>query len=216
MMMWYTKTLVDRDLIFQETSQWFWISSPFVLLTFRMTASSKNTTCVPVSWFFSTLSFFSPHRKTLQLNWTGATQSPLFPQADFPGNYFYFSFSQESAYKIQWIPFLFMFFMISGHFPKMQHFFFYHVKYLSAVLQASKHSYACTHTLACKNCMQCAHMHHCPHMHTWTQHCFLEVELLLQRVCLRGSCGVFRSGHTSHTGAGLGWPGGQSAIEGEG
>lgn len=39
---------------------------------------------------------------------------------------------------------------------------------------------------------------------------------VLPRVCLRGSCRVFRSGRTSHTGAGLGWPGGQSAIEGEG
>lgn len=32
--------------------------------------------------------YLSPHRKTLQLNWTGATESPLFPQADFSGNYF--------------------------------------------------------------------------------------------------------------------------------
>lgn len=29
--------------------------------------------------------------------------------------------------------------------------------------------------------------------------------VVLLRVCLRGSCGAFRSGHTSHTGAGLAW-----------
>lgn len=29
----------------------------------------------------------SPHRKALQLHWTGTKKSPLFPQADFSGNY---------------------------------------------------------------------------------------------------------------------------------
>lgn len=34
---------------------------------------------------------------------------------------------------------------------------------------------------------------------------FCWVRVVLLRVCLRGSCGVFRSGHTSHSGAGLAW-----------
>lgn len=39
--------------------------------------------------FFPLTPDFFPYRKTLQLNGTGAAESPLFPQADFSGNYLF-------------------------------------------------------------------------------------------------------------------------------
>lgn len=58
--------------------------SESVVFTFCRTTSEKTCDCQLI--FFSIL-LFSPHRKTLQLNWKGAEEGPLFPQADFSGNY---------------------------------------------------------------------------------------------------------------------------------
>lgn len=78
---WYAKTLVERNFSVQVRPRCFSHTS-YSLFICQQHRRYHMCDC-----FFSTF-LFSPHRKTLQLNRTGATKSPLFPQADFSGNYF--------------------------------------------------------------------------------------------------------------------------------
>lgn len=54
------------------------------LLSLCISTSFKDATCLTV--FFHFPFFFSLNRKTLQLDWTGASESLILPQADFSGN----------------------------------------------------------------------------------------------------------------------------------
>ncbi len=85
---WFSKTLVDRHFVFQEKPRWFRISCPFILITFCLTKIIDRYHMCDCQLIFPLSPFLSPQRKTLQLNRTGATESPVFPQADFSGNYF--------------------------------------------------------------------------------------------------------------------------------
>lgn len=132
--------------------------------------------------------FLSPHRKTLQLNWTGATESPVFPQADFSGNYVsLLAFAGPSRIclflKLQLtrsseFRYASYFSWSHRHFPKMQHLSACEVSsvMLWVFLNVPMH----VHTLTCKNYCTCS-VHTCitahMHTHTRTQHCFLEAEL---------------------------------------
>lgn len=106
--------------------------------------------------------FLSPHRKALQLNWTGTAESTLFPQANFPG----MRFSPLTAARLLKKP--------------------AEEVATNVVLQLVRgaSASACTLVLGC-------------------QHCFAEA----CSSCLRGSCVVFKSGHTSRTHAHWGWAG---------
>lgn len=128
------------------------------------------------------LSFFlSLNRKTLQLDWTGASESLIFPQADFSGNCLSLLIFCQTLKSQLTRPTDFpctSFFMISlqGLYVSM----FYVCSHNSKTV----HTYTHTHLDAA--------------LFSWSR-------VLLRRVCLRGSCSVFRSSHTSHNGAGLAW-----------
>lgn len=132
-----------------------------------------------VSWYFHSFPFLSPRRKTLQLNWTGATESPLFPQADFSGNHICLLafagsliniFLKSPAHKIQWIPLLTFFFSLS--LSKSAAF----VSMWSISCNApGLWMFLCTHIYMQQLYEVCTHAS--VHTHTWTQHCFLEAEL---------------------------------------
>lgn len=130
-------------------------------------------------------SFPSPHRKTLQLNWTGATESPLFPQAGFSGNYFSLLCFAGSL-------------RISSRDPVTSPTFdvFSWSQHMTSAMLQGLNVPMCVLTLT----LACTHAH--SHLDAAL---FSRGGVVLLRVCLRGSCGAFRSGHTSHTGAGLAW-----------
>lgn len=141
---------------------------------------------IPHVWLsFFHSPFLSPHRKTLQLNWTGATESPLFPQADFSGNYF------------SLLPFAGPL-RISSRDPVTSPIFyaFSRSQHVTNAMFQGLNVPMCVLTLT----LACTHAR--SHLDAAL---FSRGGVVLLRVCLRGSCGAFRSGHTSHTGAGLAW-----------
>lgn len=129
---------------------------------------------MPQVWqSFSTFLFFSLNRKTLQLDWTGASESLIFPQADFSGNCLSLLIFCQTLKTWTWLLFSWSGCRVYTSLCSM------------CVLTIAK---LCTRT----------HTHLDAALFSWSR-------VLLRRVCLRGSCSVFRSSHTSHNGAGLAW-----------
>lgn len=117
-------------------------------LQFLVSQLYRRIPHVWLSWVCFHWHFLSPHRKTLQLNWTGTAESALFPQANFPGMRFSPSSGARLFKKISW--------------------------------------------RSCSWCRSCA----CAVL--VGRHCFAKACTSCWD-CLRGSCVVFKSRHTSYT-----------------